>query len=196
MQLSSEILENLKRYHSLLLKWQPKINLISNNTMNEAWKRHFEDSLQLLDILPNEPQILYDLGTGAGFPGLVLAIANKNYSVHLIESDQKKCSFLKTVSRETNAKAQIVNKRIEDVSRETLPDIVTARALASLEALFEYSKDWIEKNPNMMLVFMKGENADQELKALNKKWQYNCRTHQSKTNENSKILVFTDICPI
>jgi 16S rRNA (guanine527-N7)-methyltransferase len=194
MQMSDDILKRLKKYHSLLLKWQPKINLISNNTMDEAWERHFEDSLQLLDILPNEPKTIFDLGAGAGFPSLVLAITNQKYNVHLIESDQKKCSFLKTVSRETNTEAQVVNERIENVSCETIPDIITARALASLDLLFDYCAKWIEKNPQIQLIFMKGEQAEAEMQSLGTNWAFNCRTYQSKTNENAKILVFTDIC--
>lgn len=194
MSVSRETELKLKAYLTLLEKWQPKINLISNNTLETAWERHFEDSLQLLDILPEGPKILFDLGTGAGFPGLVLAIARDNLEVHLIESDQKKCSFLKSVSRETKTPTIINNNRIESVSRETkIPDIVTARALASLKELFEYCADWISKNPNITLIFMKGENADQELEEISTSWKYNCRTFPSKTSQNAKILVFTDI---
>ena len=132
MPVSCETNNRLKTYLSLLEKWQPKINLISNNTLDIAWDRHFEDSLQLLNILPEGEKTLFDLGSGAGFPGLVLAIAREDLNVHLVESDQKKCSFLKTVSRETKTPVEIHNSRIETVSRETSPDIVTARALASL----------------------------------------------------------------
>lgn len=194
MELSQNIQDRLKQYYALLQKWQPKINLISNSTLHEAWKRHFEDSLQLLDILPDTPQVLFDIGTGAGFPGLVLAIANDKCDVHLIESDQKKCSFLKTVSRETETKVHVINERIENVGQNIVPDIVTARALASLNDLFEYCDRWIAQNSDLQLVFMKGERADEELSALEGKWKFSCRTYASVTNENAKILVFTDIC--
>jgi 16S rRNA (guanine527-N7)-methyltransferase len=197
MSVSRETDEKLKMYLALLEKWQPKINLISNNTLDNAWERHFEDSLQVLDLLPEGENTLYDLGTGAGFPGLVLAIARDDLDVHLVESDQKKCVFLKTVSRETKTPVEIHNCRIEAVSRETdevpAPDIITARALANLSELFEYCADWIEGNPDITLIFMKGENADQEIQALEGKWKFNCRTCASKTAENAKILLFTDI---
>ncbi len=195
MSVSLETAEKLKIYHALLQKWQLKINLISNNTLENAWERHFEDSLQLLDILPEKPQILFDIGTGAGFPGLVLAISNSNYDVHLIESDQKKCSFLKNVSRETSTDVQIINKRIEniDLNDHKIPDIITARALASLSSLFEYCKKWIEQNPRIQLVFMKGERADEEIQELENSWKFESCTYQSKTSKSSKIIVFTDI---
>ena len=91
----------LEQYQALLLKWQEKINLISPATIKDCWNRHFEDSLQLLPLIPNGPQVLYDLGSGAGFPGLVLALTRSDIAVTLVESDAKKCAFLSAVSRET-----------------------------------------------------------------------------------------------
>lgn len=188
--------EKLKAYLGLLEKWQPKINLISNNTLENAWERHFEDSAQIVELLPRNAKVLFDLGSGAGFPGLVLAMKRKDVNVHLVESDQKKCSFLKTVSRETETPVQIHNLRIEDVSRETIPDVITARALASLEKLFEYCADWIKANPEIMLIFPKGGRADEELDVLSKSWKFDCRTCPSKTEENAKILIFSNIYPM
>lgn len=185
--------DKLQTYLHLLKKWQPKINLISKNTLENAQVRHFEDSSQITDYLPEGGNILFDLGSGAGFPGLVLAIIRPDLDVHLIESDQKKCSFLRAVSRETETPVNIHNCRIEDVPRETVPDIVTARALASLEELFDYCADWITVNKNIMLIFPKGENVEEELQFLEKKWKFSCCTYPSKTNENAKILVFSDI---
>lgn len=193
MSVSRETDKRLRQYFALLQKWQPKINLISNNTLYNAWERHFEDSLQVLDLIPECPQTLYDLGCGAGFPGLVLAIMRDDLDVHLVESDQKKCSFLKTVSRETETPVTVQNCRIESVSRETAPDIITARALASLEDLFAYCEDWIAMNPNITLIFMKGENANQEVGTIRPHWKFNMRTARSKTEKSAKILVFTDI---
>lgn len=185
--------QKLKSYLALLEKWQPKINLISNNTLDNAWERHFIDSQQIAEYFPENTKTLFDLGSGAGFPGLVLAIICPDINVSLVESDQKKCSFLKTVSRETETSATIYNERIEAVSHETRPDVITARALASLDKLFEYCAKWIEANSAITLIFPKGENADEELAILSKKWRYDLRTHPSKTDENAKILVFSDI---
>lgn len=193
MSFSPEIETKLKAYEALLKKWQPKINLVSNNTLDEAWQRHFEDSIMLADLLPEGKKTLFDLGSGAGFPGLVLAIIRPDLDVHLIESDQKKCSFLRTVSRETDSDVQIHNSRIESVSREIVPDIITARALAPLDRLFEYCADWIAKNENIVLIFPKGENGNEELAVLEQKWRFDCRTCPSKTDPKAKIYLFSNI---
>ena len=184
----------LKTYQELLNKWQPKINLISSNTLENAWERHFEDSIQIAEHLPDSAKILFDLGSGAGFPGLVLAIIKPDIQVHLIESDQKKCSFLKTVSRETAVPVTVQNSRIESVSCETIPDVITARALASLRGLFEYCQKWIEANPELTLIFPKGVRSEEELTELSKSWRYECCTYQSKTEAEAQILIFSKVC--
>ena len=196
VNVSRETLDKLKAYERLLKKWQPKINLISNNTLDQAWGRHFEDSMQVEPLIPGNAKHLFDLGSGAGFPGMVLAIMRPDLDIHLVESDQKKCSFLRTVSRETNTSISIHNERIESVSCETVPDVVTARALASLIDLFSYCEMWIKNNTQIQLVFPKGERADEELALLSKDWQYDYCTHQSKTDPNAKILVFSNICKL
>ena len=190
---ANRLKDRLNAYLLLLKKWQLKINLVSNNTLENAWQRHFEDSMQIVDLLPEGKKILFDLGSGAGFPGLVLAMMRSDLKVHLVESDQKKCSFLKTVLRETKTPAQIHNCRIEDVSRETIPDIITARALASLSELFDYCGEWITANPDLILIFPKGGRAETELADLSKNWKFDCCTCQSKTDQNGKILVFSSI---
>ena len=191
--LPDDIKAKLKTYEALLNKWQPKINLISNNTLDNAWQRHFEDSMQVEALLPKNTKTLFDLGSGGGFPGLVLAIMCPNIIVTLVESDQKKCSFLKTVSRETETSATIQNCRIEAFEGEQTPDVITARALAALPLLFNYCYKWIEANPKLQLIFPKGERADEELVELAKEWRYSLCTYQSKTDTNAKILVFSDI---
>src|SRR5689334_12618331 len=105
---SRETTDKLRVYHDLLIKWQNSINLISPNTVSEAWERHFLDSVQLSPLIPPTAGTLYDIGTGAGFPGLVLAILRPELPVSLIESDSKKCAFLQTVSRETGTKVTVV----------------------------------------------------------------------------------------
>lgn len=189
--MKADIKAKFETYQNLLKKWQPKINLISSNTLENAWQRHFEDSLQIAEYLPKGARTLFDLGSGAGFPGLVLAMLMPELNISLVESDQKKCSFLKTVSRETDTPVTIINARIEAVSSETAPDVIMARALASLSDLFAYCEKWIEANPELTLVFPKGARAEEELSELSKNWQYDCCTHQSKTDESAQILVFS-----
>ncbi len=183
----------LKQYQELLIKWQDKINLISPNTVNDAWERHFVDSIQIEPLLPESVKVIFDLGCGAGFPGLVLAMMRPELDVHLIESDQKKCSFLKAVSRETKINVLVHNVRIEKIETDVVPDVVTARALASLINLFDYCENWITQNSKIELIFPKGAKAEEELAELEKTWKFNLRTCPSITSGESKILVFSDI---
>lgn len=185
--------EALKIYHSLLLKWQDKINLISPTTVQNAWERHFEDSMQLADLLPDNAKTLFDLGSGAGFPGLVLAIQNPDIEVHLVESDQKKCSFLKAVSRETKTPTHVHTARIESVNIDVVPDVITARALASLDKLFGYCLSWIEKNPNLILILPKGENVSDEIQVAEQSWLFDYKTYASKTDNLATILICKNI---
>lgn len=191
--MKQETLDKLKIYQGLLDKWQSKINLISSKTLDEAWDRHFEDSMQVIDYIPDSAKIIFDLGSGGGFPGLVVAISRPDITMHLVESDQKKCSFLKTVSRETDCSAHVHNERIESVSCETAPDVIMARALASLPDLFDYCHKWVEQNPDLVFIFPKGARAQEELLTLSKNWQYDYQSHASKTDEEASILVFSNI---
>lgn len=183
----------LKQYLGLLLRWQEKINLISPNTVQEAWKRHFEDSLQILPLIPQAAKTLYDLGTGAGFPGLVLAMERPDLAVTLIESDAKKCAFLQTVSRETGVNVAIRNSRIEKVSEQLLPpDVVTARALASLDQLLNYIGQWALANPDLVAIFPKGESWDKEVEKVGI-WEFHVKQVPSTTEKSAAILVLTNI---
>ena len=196
VNVSRETLEKLQQYHALLLKWQEKINLISPATVSTAWERHFIDSAQLSPLLPDAPQALYDLGSGAGFAGMVLAILRPDIAVTFIESDAKKCAFLGTVSRETGIKVAIRNERIE-AATVTLPppDLVTARALASLTELFGYVRPWAEIHPAMRMIFPKGAQASEEIAAAKAAgWSFDCDEIPSKTDKAARILVITNLC--
>ncbi|MEM9469606.1 MAG: 16S rRNA (guanine(527)-N(7))-methyltransferase RsmG [Pseudomonadota bacterium] len=198
ISVSRETEEKLEIYLALLKKWQPKINLISPQTLNEAWQRHFIDSMQLESLVSNDIKTIYDLGCGAGFPGLVLAIMRPDINIHLVESDQKKCSFLKTVSRETNCQnVQIHNCRIEDVSRETLqsgiPDMVSARALASINKLLDYCEEWLQINPSLEFLFPKGAHYKDEIEEARQSWDFDFNKIQSKTSSEAKILLLNNV---
>lgn len=192
---SHETLARLRHYHALLLKWQDKINLISPGTVSDAWARHFIDSAQLAPLLPAGVASLYDLGSGAGFAGLVLAILRPDMAVTLIESDAKKCAFLSAVSRETGIAITIRNERIEAASTALpAPEIVTARALASLTDLFVYVRPLAEKNPNLRLIFPKGAQAQAEIAAANAAgWAFDAVSTPSKTEPSAQILSITNL---
>ncbi|MGO9133630.1 MAG: 16S rRNA (guanine(527)-N(7))-methyltransferase RsmG [Methylovirgula sp.] len=192
--LSSETQARFDIYAALLRKWQKTINLVAASTLPQIWTRHFADSLQVQAALP-EARIWADLGSGAGFPGLVTAIRLADVpgaKVHLIESDQRKCAFLRDVSRETQAPAEVHQGRIEDV----LPTItdrieaVSARALAPLPQLLGYSCELIKSGATG--IFLKGEHLDDELtqsRALDYFDEYEIRLIRSVTAERGQILV-------
>ncbi len=196
VNVSRETLEKLQQYHALLLKWQEKINLVSPATIPAAWDRHFIDSAQLAPLLPDGPQIVYDLGSGAGFAGMVLAILRPDIEMTFIESDAKKCSFLGTVSRETGIKVIIRNERIEAaVAALPAPQIVTARALASLTDLFAYVRPWAEERADLGLIFPKGAQADVEIQAAKSAgWGFDYKEIPSKTEPAARILVVVNLC--
>ena len=182
--------EKLEIYHELLLKWQEKINLISPNSIDEARERHFEDSLQLLGYLPARPIHIVDIGSGAGFPGICLALSRDDIQLTLIESDQKKCAFMRTVSRETSVNFKIFNKRIETVDCEELPsiDFITSRALCDLKKMFDFVRPWMKNNLDLRLLLLKGENVESEIIEAEKFYNFQYDKYPSKTSAGGVIL--------
>ena len=141
---SRETLSRLRRYDALLRRWQKAINLVSADSLTDAWRRHFWDSAQLLPLIPAGTRSLLDVGSGAGFPGLVLAILGVE-GVTLVESDGRKCAFLREVARETGTRVTILADRLERLAdRIQPPDIITARAVVILG--FTFGSDQIIYN--------------------------------------------------
>lgn len=195
--LRPELKDKLDIYEGLLRKWQASINLISPTTLPDITKRHFEDSLQLMEYIPVTARRVFDFGSGAGFPGMVIAMTKPELDVHLVESDQKKASFLKTVSRETETKVTVHNCRIEELKTKTplIPDIITARALASLPRLLDYVAPWAQTNRRVILIAPKGQAAEEELEEANKNYRYDVQQFASRTEKEAQILVIKDIFP-
>ncbi|GJL85711.1 MAG: ribosomal RNA small subunit methyltransferase G [Micavibrio sp.] len=185
---SRETREKLEAYHALLLKWQKAINLVSASSVGDAWERHFNDSIQLESHIAESTGILADFGSGAGFPGLVLAMLRPALDVHLVESDARKCEFLRTVSRETNTPVSIHNTRIEDMDGQIKPDMITARALANLEKLCGYCLPFAQENPALELLFMKGEKADVEIEEARQKFAFDIDQFPSQTGAAGSLL--------
>jgi len=158
-----DIAERLAVYDQLLRRWQPKINLVGRSTLNAIWTRHFADSAQLAEF-GNLGGQWVDLGSGAGFPGLVLALLQRFRGVgemHLIESDSRKAAFLREVSRETGANAFIHNDRCEDVLPELTPSVLTSRAMADIATRLQYASPFVEKGA--VGLFLKGRDVGAEL---------------------------------
>tara|TARA_Y100000031_G_scaffold103504_1_gene113683 strand:+ start:163633 stop:164265 length:633 start_codon:yes stop_codon:yes gene_type:complete len=191
--------DNLQIYLRLLEKWQPKINLVSGQQdVNSYWERHFVDSAQLAALVNTNDKTCVDLGSGGGFPGLVLAITT-DLHVTLIESDQRKCSFLRTVSRETNANTEVVNSRIEGVEpMQSCPDIITARALAPLLELLNYCFILFPamSKAHTRLLFLKGAQWESEIKDAQKHYKFEFKKHQSVTHNEAQVLEISSVRPI
>lgn len=191
-ELSVEQTEKLEHYLQLLKKWQKAINLVSKNTIETAWQRHFIDSTQLSPYIPEGSNVT-DLGSGAGFPGLVLAVIRPDLSVTLIESDTRKCAFLSNVSRETSTNINIISERIEEASERPATDIITARALDTIKNLLDYSWPFIEQNKDLKLLLLKGQKTDQELDESRVAYKYKYQKHQSSSDSEGVIVELSDV---
>ena len=181
---SRETLARLEAYAGLLKRWSGRINLVSRNTVGDLWRRHFLDSAQLLPLIPERTRNLVDLGSGAGFPGLVLAILGVA-GVELIESDQRKRVFLREAARIADTPVAIVDSRIEAV-RPHAVDVVTARACAPLDKLLPLAQRFI--GPKTVCLFLKGENAEEELTAARRNWRMNVARLPSRADPRGVIL--------
>ena len=196
IDVSRESREKLEIYHALLLKWQKAINLVSPKTLDESWIRHFADSAQIERLVSRETQIIADIGSGAGFPGMVLAIIRPEFEMHLVESDERKCQFLRTVSRETSVDINVHNVRIEHVKDSINPDLVTARALADLTTLLAYVEPWTVQNPNLDCVFLKGARVEDELEAALAVYDFQQERCPSLTDSQGCVLKIKNISKI
>ena len=157
-----ETQEKLDCYVQLLIKWQARINLISSKTLPEIWHRHILDSAQLVSYLPKTPSVILDMGSGAGLPGVILAILTR-HQLHLVESDSRKIAFMRTALRETGTSAILHEQRMETVPA-LRPDIITARAVAHLSQLINLASG--QHHEKIEYLFLKGREAKQELTTL------------------------------
>jgi 16S rRNA (guanine527-N7)-methyltransferase len=181
---SRETLDQLKDYVDLLTAWNRRINLVGRETIGDVWRRHILDSAQLFPLIPPKARSLVDLGSGAGLPGLVLAIMGVP-EVHLIESDQRKVVFLREALRVTSARAVIHPIRIDRVP-SFMTDVITARALAPLSELLKISQRF--RGPKTISLFLKGRRVEQELTDTVKMWNMRIDRQPSLTDELGCIL--------
>ncbi len=191
---SRETFDRLTRYAEQLEQWQRAINLVSKNTIPDLWSRHFLDSFQVFANANIEAGKWVDIGSGAGFPGLVCAALAMEKAPKivftLIESDQRKCSFLRTITHELGAPATIITSRIEHAPPQEA-DILSARALASLSKLNEYAERHLK--PSGVALFPKGATHAKEIKDALETWDMSVESVPSQTDPNSVILKIGDI---
>ena len=190
---SRETIDKLSTYEALLRQWQKTINLVAPSTLDAVWSRHFADSAQLLDHAPAAAKRWLDLGSGAGFPGLVLAIMlapRKGAKVTLIESDTRKAAFLAEVGRRTGAPVDICPERIEKVATQSklgAVDVITARALAPLPRLLELAAPAFSAQTTGL--FLKGREAETEVDAARARWAFEADLHPSVSDAGGRIVV-------
>lgn len=191
---SRETIGRLEIYVELLTQWQKKTNLIAPSTLDEIWERHIADSLQILAIKPDSLNWL-DLGSGGGFPGLVIAAVMADHeagSITLIESNNKKTAFLRQANRAMGAGANIVTSRIEDAADlDIQPEVVTARALTALPNLLQLSSPWLCNGAVGM--FHKGREYRREIAETDGLWDFDLVDHKSRVSDDSVILEITNL---
>ncbi len=186
---SRETLDKLRTYVVLLNKWQKAINLVSKSTLPHVWERHILDSYQILTHVRATSGTWIDFGSGAGFPALVVAMVS-DFDIHVVESDQRKCLFMREVSRETSTPITVHNQRIEKI--DAFPaEVISARALAPVEKLLEYAEPF--SHPKTEFCFLKGQDVDAELTKAAKCWNMSVNKHQSLTSKDGCILTLEDV---
>jgi 16S rRNA (guanine527-N7)-methyltransferase len=184
---SRETLDRLAAYVALLKSWNRRINLVGRTTLDDPWRRHVWDAAQLLPLIPPKARCLVDLGSGAGIPGLILAILGAPAAVHLVESDQRKCAFLHEAARQCGVTGAVTvhPKRIEAMPPLTA-DVITARALAPLPLLLDYAARFTA--PHTTCLFLKGRQAEAELTEARNHWTITATTLPSVTDSGGVIL--------
>jgi len=186
---SRETMARLEAYAALLVRWSARLNLIGRNTLGDLWRRHFLDSAQLLPLIPAGVCSLADIGSGAGFPGLVLAALGVS-GVELIEADGRKCAFLREAMRVTGTSAAVRHSRIE-IMPPRPHAIVTARACAPLDRLLALAERFI--GPQTRCLFLKGERAEAELTEAHRNWTMTVSCHPSVADPRGVVLCLDEV---
>lgn len=191
---SRETFERLQAFEQLFLKWNRSINLAAPSTLDDVWRRHILDSAQLARIAPAGTRWV-DLGSGGGFPGLVLGFLlaeRSGASIDLVESNRKKASFLQSVIGQFGLPARVLAKRIDDsYPLVSAPEIVTARALAALPDLLDLSAPWLTKGSRAL--FHKGRDYRAEVEESAHRWSFDLVEHPSVTDAEGVILEISDL---
>ena len=191
---SRETLSRLKAYVGLLTDWNERHNLVSKDSLDDVWRRHIWDSTQLVPLIPADAKTLVDLGSGAGFPGLVLALLLQGrVAVTLFEATAKKCEFLHAAAARMEMPVSIRNQRAEEVPVEAF-DVITARACAPLDKLLAYAQHFV--GPGTVCLFLKGQNLGVELTKTHKSWRMKTRQHPSVTHESGVVLEVRELAHV
>jgi len=190
VQVSRETISSLKRYENILIEANNDLNLIGNSTINEIWTRHFLDSAQVIDFIDKNNQTLIDLGSGAGFPGLVLAIVSKDRKIHLkvklIEKSPKKVKFLKNLINDLDLDVEVINQNILENTKNLSEDIFVARAFKPLKTILQLIHNKAE-NWKKIFIFL-GKTGKNELLQASKTWDIEYKQRVSVTSNDSIVI--------
>lgn len=194
VDVSRETLARLDEYAALLTKWNPSINLVSKSTLPFLWRRHFLDSAQVMSLARETARTWVDLGTGGGFPGMIVAIlaADRRPDLHVscVESDTRKATFLRTVARACGIQVDVISRRIEEIEPMSA-DILSARALAPLTVLLDYADRHL--SPSGEAVFLKGASFEKEIAEALETWAFELDTYPSETDPDATLLKLKEI---
>ena len=194
LDVSRETVDRFEIYVELLKKWNGSINLVSKSTISDVWTRHIVDSGMMFPIANETPGRWVDFGSGAGFPGLVLAVMAKESSpdtlVTCIETDIRKCEFLRTVARATGISLGVLSRRIQDTPPQSA-HVITARALADLSSLLDLAHPHLADEGRA--VFHKGAEWQKEVEIARSNWHFRLKTHDSKTQKGAVVLEIGDL---
>ena len=189
-QVSRETITSLKKYENLLIKANKTLNLIGNSTINDIWTRHFLDSVQVIDFIDKNDKQLVDLGSGAGFPGLVLAITSKDrkipLKIKLIEKSPKKVNFLRDLINKLHLDVEVVNQNILEDPKKLFEDVFVARAFKPLKVILELIHNKAE-NWKKIIIFL-GKTGKNELLQASKIWDIEYKQRVSVTSDDSNII--------
>ena len=195
LNVSRETLDKLETFSELLKRWNPRINLVSTRDIERVWERHIVDSAQIYPHLAGHDGVWVDIGSGGGFPGIVTAIIateeNPSADVHLIESDQRKCAFLRQVAREIALPITVHAKRVEATETKNV-SIITARAFASVTKILDMTTGLRSEMTKYLL--LKGRTYESELTEAEQSWKLKVETIPSRTDPEGTILALTEVC--
>jgi len=194
LDVSRETMDAFRSYEALVQKWNPAINLVAKSDIHQIWGRHIIDSVQLFQYAPEKVDKWCDIGSGGGFPGVVMAIIARekspDTSFTFIESDQRKAAFLRTVTRELDLKVTVSATRVEDTD-PVEADVLTARALKSLDTLIPFTTRHLK--PSGTAIFPKGKNWTAEIEQAKQNWTFEVDSHRSITDPEARVLVLKEI---
>lgn len=188
LNVSRETLKRLETFEQVILKWNPKINLVSKSSLQQLWTRHIADSVQVFRCT-DIPDHWVDIGSGGGFPGLIIAILAADEApdmkITLMESDQRKSAFLRTAARECGASVSVISKRIEQADPQNA-GVLSARALADLSLLLEFAERHLGAGGTAL--FPKGESWKKEVDNARQRWRFDAEPVRSLTEQEAVIL--------